>query len=98
VGPGTVAAGEAINDAVARNLEALRQTYDCVLVCCDLPESPSPFARWLAGEVEPVVVVGSSEGETAIIAAAFQRVRPGRTRPLLMAWSRGLGLRTGIAG
>ena len=95
VGPGTCKPDEAVNNSVARNLEALRQSYDCVLVCCDLPARPSSFSRWLAAEVEPVVVLGASDMQTAAIARAFLQVRPERTRPLLMAWSRPLPRLTG---
>jgi hypothetical protein len=85
VGPGRVVSDEAVNDGFVGNLEALRQTYDCVLVCCDMPERPGTLAWWLARQVEPVVIVAAAEGQARSTMAAFERARPGRDRALLMA-------------
>jgi polysaccharide biosynthesis transport protein len=84
VGPGSVAPDEALNESVVANLEALRQTYDCVLVCCDRPERQDTLAEWLARQVEPVVIAAGSEAEAIATTSDFERTRPGRDRPLLM--------------
>lgn len=93
VGPGSVAPDEAVNDGVVDNLEAIRQTYDCVLVCCDRPERPDTLAWWLACQVELVVIAADSEADAFATTAAFERTRPGRDRPLLMAHQAGQPVR-----
>jgi uncharacterized protein involved in exopolysaccharide biosynthesis len=84
VGPGSLRPDEALNEGYDRSLEALRQTYDCVIVCCDRPGEGASLARWLAETVEPVIVVATSHEAAQPVCADFLRVRPGRDRPLVM--------------
>ena len=85
VGPGSGGTQDSLAGALEQVLGALSQTYDVVLVCCDPPFEPGRFAWWLAGHIEPLVLVTSAgEGDHAV-SEAFAAARPDRPAPMSMA-------------